>query len=36
MEGVIISGGCALALAGYVLAAGWQLARRRLRRYGRP
>jgi len=35
MEGVLVSGASALALVGYLLAAAWQLARRRLRRPNR-
>jgi hypothetical protein len=30
MEGVLVAAGSALALTGYVLAAGWQFARRRI------
>lgn len=36
MEGVLISAGSALALAGYILAAVWQFARRLLGAQGRP
>ncbi len=36
MEGVIVSAGSALALVGYIFAAVWQFARRRLSGPGRP